>query len=226
MVKRLLIILGAVILLLALILGIPPIRRFVLYKTPLNRIMPVKGKIAADTVAAEIKPASAAFTEPDINRIKADLIGKSVPGWNFDKAEEFREASITSIARTEQRIDFRLNLSLQAVSGADRSVYEVQMFATYLAGEEDWYLDKLLEIYIAFDAEIPPGKNFKVYSVPGCTMHPEPNVKLEWTSKGWDYKIITGPEYEEVNLPPADVYEVRSKAKRMVKVRLTFKPVE
>ena len=220
---------SGVILLLVLVFLIPASRRFIIYKTPLGKVFASKQDAAAvppPANAATGDAVSKGFPEPDINRIKADLIGQQIPGWTFDKTEEFREASISSIARTDLRIDFRLDLKLQAVAGDDKSVYNAQMFTTYLAGDEDWYLDKLMLIFISFEAEITPGKWNNIYSIPGCTMQPDPQVKLEWTSKAWDYAVFTGPEYESVTLPAADIYQVRNKGKKTVRVRLTFRPAE
>jgi hypothetical protein len=226
MLKRVAIISGIIVLLLAVILGIPPIRRFILYKTPVYKLLPSRSGSAADSAQVQGNTEMAAFTEPDLERIKTDLIGKQIPGWSFDSKEEFRKAVITSVARSDLRIDFRLDLSLQAVTGNDRGLYDAQLFATYLPGDEDWYLDRLMLIFIAFDIEVPPGKWLTVWSVPACSMQPDPKIKLEWTSKTWDYAILTGPEYESVTLPPAENYEVRNKAKKPVTVRLTFRPAE
>ncbi|MCX6285905.1 MAG: hypothetical protein NTY96_02160 [Bacteroidetes bacterium] len=172
------------------------------------------------------QPASKTFTEPGIERIKTDLIGKQIPGWSFDRITEFKQAAITSIARTDLRIDFRLDLQLLSYNGKDETYYNAQVFATYLSGDDDWYLDKVEEIFISFDVTIPPGRWVSISSVPGCSLYPDTKNTLLWTSKSWDYEILSGPGIGEVTLPAVNSYEVKSKAKRPVKTKLTFRPLQ
>ncbi len=173
-----------------------------------------------------VQSRSKGFTEPGIERIKSDLIGKKIPGWNFDRITEFSKASISSIARTDQRIDFRLDLHMLPYNSGKDEYYDAQLFATYLAGDDDWQLSNVEEIYLSYEVTIPPGRWVTINGIEGCSMQPDKKNNLEWTSKKWDYDILSGPGIDEVTLPPASTYDVKAKAKHPVKMKLTFKPAE
>ena len=175
---------------------------------------------------APVQSRSKGFTEPGIERIKSDLVGKKIPGWNFDRITEFSKASVSSIARTDQRIDFRLDLHMLPYNTRGGTYYDAQVFATYLAGDDDWQLSNVEEIYLSYEVTIPPGRWVTINGIPGCSMQPDTKNKLEWTSKSWDYDILSGPGIDEVTMPPASTYEVKAKAKHAIKIRLTFKPAE
>lgn len=183
---------------------------------------------AAATAALKAKPKddlqAAAFIEPGIEKIKSDLIGHQVPGWSFDKPSEFQKAVITSIARTDQSIEFRTEFELQPFNAKDQTLYNLQVIVTYLIGEDGWYFYKVEEISFSFEPVIPPGKPVRVASIKGCRLMPDDKATLFWTSKGWDYEIISGPKFAGIALPYAEIYEVRSKSKQTVKTRVTYKP--
>jgi len=169
---------------------------------------------------------SKVFSEPGIERIKSDLIGKRIPGWSFDRITEFRKAVITSIARTDTRIDFRIDLQMLSYTPGDETLYDAQVIVTYIAGDEDWEPGNPEEVYLSFEITIPAGRWFTINSIPGCSMQPDIKNKLEWTSKTWDYDIITGPGTDEITLPVASSYDVKARGSHPVKIRLTFRPAE
>ena len=164
------------------------------------------------------------FPEPGIDRIKNDLLGKQIPGWSFDRITEFKQAAITSIARTEVRIDFRLDLHMLPYNAKDGIYYDAQIFATYLAGDEGWQIDKVEEIFLSYDIRVPAGRWITLNAPPRCSLQPDSKNKLVWTSPAWDYEISTGPGVGDVTLPPADSYQVKSKGKHAVTVKVTFRP--
>ncbi|MEI6884244.1 MAG: hypothetical protein WCO02_07140 [Bacteroidota bacterium] len=162
--------------------------------------------------------------EPTIERIKTDLIGREIPGWKFDKVSEFVNASITSVARTDIRIDYRLELRMLPFNTKEDTYYDAQIFTTYLMGDEDWYLDKVEEIFLSFEVKIPPGRWINIGGVAKCDLQPDPKNRLVWTSKSWDYEVSSGPNISDLTLPPALSYQVKSKSKHPVTVKLKFIP--
>lgn len=162
--------------------------------------------------------------EPGIEKIKADLIGHSVPGWTFDKITEFRKATITSIARTRESIEFRTDLVMYPYNSSSETTYDLQIIVTYRIEDTGWSFSQVEELLISFDMEIPPGRSVQIKSIPGCKLLPDSTNRLYWTNPNWDYEIISGPDYAGIVLPAADSYELRSKAKKPVKARISFRP--
>lgn len=188
-------------------------------------------KATEQGVAAGVLPSkakddlqAAAFIEPGLEKIKSDLLGQQVPGWSFDKITEFRKAVITSIARTDQSIEFRTEFELQPYNAKDQTLYNLQVIVTYMIGQSGWYFHRVEELSFSFELVVPPGKSVRVSSIKGCRLMPDDKVGLYWTSKGWDYEIVSGPRFAGIALPFAGIYEVRSKAKQPVRTRVTYRP--
>lgn len=229
--KFILLVLLFLIMMLITVFTVPKLRNIILSPFFRNTAMSYidQGEGSNMQLTGNSNPAqsrSKEFTEPGIERIKADLVGKKIPGWNFDRITEFSKASISSIARTDQRIDFRLDLHMLPYNAKNELYYDAQVFAIYLAGDDDWQFSNVEEIFLSFDVTIPPGRWITINGIPGCSMQPDTKNHLEWTSKKWDYDILSGPGIDEVTLPPASTYEVKARAKHAVKIRLTFKPAE
>ncbi|MCX6282066.1 MAG: hypothetical protein NTU51_08885 [Bacteroidetes bacterium] len=226
--KFLLFIFLLVIVVVVVIFSIPSLRTIILHPQMRSLAMSiVKDKVSSSGTeypANGNQPTSKSIVEPDIERIKADLVGRQIPGWSFDRITEFRQASVTSIARTDQRIDFRLDLRMLPFNARDEEYYDIQMFAIYLLGDDGWYPDRLEEIFIAFDVMISPGKWINVGSIAGCSLHPDTKNNLVWTSASWDYEIISGPGAGDIALPAAVNYQVKVNGKKPIKARLTFRP--
>ncbi|MCX6282962.1 MAG: hypothetical protein NTW31_01805 [Bacteroidetes bacterium] len=226
--KFLLFIILMIIVVAVVIFSIPFFRNLILNRNLRNQAISMMqpGSAPGQTAYQEEvhQPSAKNLKEPGIERIKSDLIGKQIPGWSFDKLSEFKHAAITSIARTDTRIDFRLDLRLLSYNARDETLYDAQVFAIYIMGEDGWQLDKLEEIFIAFDVTIPPGRWVTIASVPGCSLHPDIRNNLVWTTKTWDYEIISGPSAGDIALPEAKSYDVKAKGKHPVKIRLTFRP--
>lgn len=219
----------AVVLILVIIFSIPVVRDIALKPFIRNSSTFVSGTAGssdADSASGGGRSSSAASQtpEPGLDRIKADLIGRKIPGWRFDKVSEFVQASITSVARTDTRIDYRLELRMRSFDTKDETLYDAQVFATYLMGDEDWYLDKVEEIFLAYEVKIPPGKSITISGAERCNLQPDSQNRLVWTSQSWDYEISSGPDINDLTLPPAPSYLVKSKSRHTVTVKLKFIP--
>ena len=225
--KFLLLILFFIIVLAVVIFSIPALRTIIFNRELRNEaISLIHLNSSGDglVTSAGNQHTSQPGREPDIGRIKEELVGKQIPGWNFDKVTEFKQAKISSIARTDQRIDYRIDLHMLPYDAKDESFYDAQIIATYVTDEDGFHLDKVEEIFLSYSIQLPPGKWVSVGSVPGCNLQPVAETRLRWTSKTWDYEIIGGPGDDGLTLPQASGYEVLSKAKHSISVKLTFRP--
>lgn len=226
--KKILLLILVLILLPGSLLFIPAIRKIVFSRwASSGSIQPevygeesLNGGPTADGSSSAAKK----IPEPTIERIKSDLIGREIPGWRFDKVSEFVMVSITSVARTDIRIDYRLEIRMLPFNTKEDTYYDAQIFTTYMMGDEDWYLDKVEEIFLSFEVKIPPQRWVDIGGVAKCNLQPDLRNRLVWTSRSWDYEVSSGPNTSEVTLPPALSYQVKSKSKRTVTVKLKFIP--
>ena len=228
--KKILLIIFLIILVLVIVIfSIPFTRSLILKPKPGSTLYSIFHQQPASTTGIadgeNNQPAIQSFPEPGIEKIKSDLIGRQIPGWSFDKLIEFKQAAITSIARSDERIDFRIDLHLLPYNAKEESYYDAQIFAIYLKGDDGWQLDKTEEIYIITEVLIPPGKWVTINSIPNCELQPDDKNNLLWTSKTWDYEIKSGPGIGEVTLPQASTYDVKASGKHPVRVKLKFRPL-
>ena len=86
--------------------------------------------------------------EPDIEKIKADLIGNNMLGWNFDALAEFDKATISNSSRAADRIEFTMDLHLIGVTAKD--LHDAQIIVNYKQDESGWLFDGVKAIYITY----------------------------------------------------------------------------
>ena len=70
--------------------------------------------------------------EPDIEKIKNDLIGQKIPGWNFEYLSEIKLATISNTTRSTARIEFQIDLHMVGYTKTDDSYNDAQVIVTYL----------------------------------------------------------------------------------------------
>jgi len=227
--KILLLIFVSIVILIVLIFSIPVLRKLVfnreLRNVGISLVQQGSSNEQGLSTGERYPPSSKAKTEPGIDRIKTELIGQQIPGWRFDRISEFKQAAISSIARTDQRIDYQVDLHMLPYDTKEETYYDAQIIVTYESGDDDWYLDKIELVSLSYEILIPPGRWIPITPPLDCSLQPDPEHKLAWTSKTWDYEILSGPDIGEVNLPLADNYEVKTRSKQSVRARLTFQPV-
>jgi hypothetical protein len=83
---------------------------------------------------------------PDIEKIKSDLIGSKIPGWNFDFLSEFQKCEITKTNETPNRLEY--NLSMTMLDQRNGNTYPVEAIVTYMQNDQGWYFNGVKLVYI------------------------------------------------------------------------------
>src|SRR5690606_37366433 len=86
--------------------------------------------------------------EPDISKIKEDLIGKKIPGWNFSYLSEFKNAQILNQTKGSERIEY--NLYFKLLDETRNSEHECEAKAIYKKGYDGWYFENVKLVYITY----------------------------------------------------------------------------
>ena len=84
------------------------------------------------------------YSVPDVEKIKGDLIGKSIPGWTFEFLREFENAQIVSQNESGDRIEFHIKLRLKDFKEDDE--YDCQVMVIYLKEEQGWFLSEVKKL--------------------------------------------------------------------------------
>lgn len=86
------------------------------------------------------------YSAPDVEKIKADLIGKSIPGWTFDFLREFQNAQIVSQNESDDRIEYQMKFRLKDFKENDE--YDCQVMVVYLKEEQGWSLSEVRKLFL------------------------------------------------------------------------------
>ncbi|MCB0540604.1 MAG: hypothetical protein KDE33_24015 [Bacteroidetes bacterium] len=130
----------------------------------------------------ESKIATIKDPEPDIQKIKSDLIGKKIPGWNFDALSEFENAKISNTTHGSDRVEYTIDLHL--VGFRSKDPHDAQILVTYNQGADGWYYGDVKEIFITYINTAPVNNWKRVTPLQNCTYSIIDNGQKFWVQDG------------------------------------------
>lgn len=157
--------------------------------------------------------------EPDIAKIKEDLIGQKVIGWSFDYLSEFKEAKIINQTKGSERIEY--NLYFKLFDEKQNSEHESEIKAIYKKGYDGWYLENTKMVYITYINEAPLQNWKTIEPLKNCTYQIS-SFGRYWIkdgSWGMTYKG-GGSDADQFHLNSSKIY---IKSREDNPVNLTFK---
>ncbi len=166
--------------------------------------------------------------EPDILKIKTDLIGRKIINkeksflWKFDYLNEYRSASIIKIERGIQRIEYHVKFLLRGEGETED--HETELYIVYKQYSEkgEWSLYEHRMLYYTETFIVPTDKWIKITPSSCCRYSFNNGKKLKWqTSEG--VKFITGPDDEGIEFPNSSYYHVYSREETPVSLKFTYK---
>ncbi len=135
--------------------------------------------------------------EPDIEKIKSDLIGKKMPGWNFDALSEFNKADIIKTTHGKDRIEYAINLHL--VGLRLQEPHDAEIIVSYNQGEEGWNFGDVKEVFYTYTNTAPVNSWIIVTPQQNCSYKIIDNGQKYWVQDGQ-----FGPKYKSGgNEPPS-----------------------
>ena len=171
----------------------------------------------------ENKISSIKDPEPDIEKIKTDLIGQKIPGWNFSYLSEYKSAEILNATRGNDRVEYQIKFHLR--DEARNTEHDCEVLSVYLQGDQGWYFNNVLMFYLTYDNEIPSDKWIRITPLQNCTFSVTDDQKLSWKTDNWTAEIKTGPDAPNATLPSSKSYLIRSREGHPVTVKFTYRPV-
>lgn len=162
--------------------------------------------------------------EPDIEKIKADLIGQEIPGWKFSYLNEYKDAQILNITRSGDRIEYQVKFNL--IDNNAKSEPECEAMVIYLQSEYGWSFSGVNMNYITYTNTFYPDQYVQITPLPNCTWNAENNYRISWKTSNWEYagETITGPDQGAVTLPSSNTYFIKSLEDHEIKVKFTYRP--
>lgn len=163
--------------------------------------------------------------EPDIEKIKADLIGREVIGWKFAYLNEYKEAQILNTSKSGDRIEYQVKFNLiDNTTGSGE--HDCEVMVVYLQSENGWYLDGVNLNYIVYTNTFYPDRYTQITPIPNSKWNAENNFKMGWKTSNWEYadETITGPDKGATSLPYSTTYFIKSLEPQEIKVKFTYRP--
>jgi hypothetical protein len=163
--------------------------------------------------------------EPDIEKIKADLIGQEIIGWRFAYLNEFKSAEILNTAKSNDRIEYQLKFNL-IDNTTNSGEHDCQVMVVYLQSESGWYLSGVNLNYIIYTYTLYPDRYVQITPYQNCKWNADNSYKMSWKTSDWEYasETITGPDKGATTLPFSTTYFIKSLEPQEIKVKFTYRP--
>jgi uncharacterized membrane protein YccF (DUF307 family) len=163
--------------------------------------------------------------EPDIEKIKADLIGQEIIGWKFSYLNEYKTAEILSSAKSNDRIEYQVKFNL-IDNTTNSGEHDCEVMVVYEQSENGWYLSGVNLNYIVYINTFYPDRYVQIAPFKNCKWNADNNYKMSWKTSNWEYasETITGPDKGATTLPYSTTYFIKSLEPNEIKVRFTYRP--
>jgi hypothetical protein len=171
----------------------------------------------------ETKIKSISDPEPDIEKIKADLIGQSIPGWKFSYISEIKSGTISNVNRMTDRIEYQVDLHMVGYNNTNDNYNDAQIIVTYTQNDA-WYFNNVKEIFITYQYTVPSENWVTIFPIQNCRWNCGDDQKTVWKTFDWGTEIMSGPDAANATLPNSNSYMVKSREGHPVSLKLTYKP--
>ncbi|MFZ1561629.1 MAG: zinc ribbon domain-containing protein [Saprospiraceae bacterium] len=157
--------------------------------------------------------------EPDLEKIKNDLLGRSIPGWKFSYLAEFGEASILNTTKGIDRVEYQCLFKL--VSNQAQSQHDCEILVAYGLDDSGWSIADLQMIYLTYTNKAPVNDWQRVRPLSDCRYTIIDNGQRYWISTGsYGSKYKGGPDGDSFTLTDSEVFIM---SREDYKVDLIFK---
>jgi hypothetical protein len=156
--------------------------------------------------------------------IKSDLIGKKIPGWNFDYLKEFKEFKIIKTLTDSETIKYHIKLKL--LDERKHSYHESEVIVTYSILDSNLLFKNVRMLYITYINKFKKDTWKKITPIKDCNFDFENNYRLTWKVGTSDEstKFHTGPNSTVKVNKNYFHYYIKSKDENEINVVFTYTP--
>jgi hypothetical protein len=179
-------------------------------------------KMNSIAMEAENKINSIQDPEPDMEKIKSDIIGRQIPGWKFEYLSEFKDVEVIDVTRGNDRLEYKVKFQL--LGHNSKSEHECEVMIVYLYNMFGWYFKDLKMNYITYINTFYPDRYLKIVPLKNCSWTAENKFRMSWkTSNFYSKEYFTSPDQDPVSMPYSDVYYVKSLEDKEIQVKFTYR---
>jgi hypothetical protein len=160
--------------------------------------------------------------EPDAEKIKNDLIGQKMTGWNFSYLSEFKKIEIIKTNKNDQRLEHTVKLDL--LDEKKNSSHEAEVVLVYLMADIGWVFDNVSQNYITYDNVIPDDNWIKIFPFENCKFFFDNKSKTVFKTDEYSQEINMGPDVADNTIPYSKSYLIKSREGHPVTMRFTYRP--
>lgn len=143
--------------------------------------------------------------EPDIEKIKTDLIGQQIPGWRFAYLNEYQSADILNTTKGNDRVEYQIKFKL--IDNTSNSQHDCEVVTVYLQGDQGWYFNEVRMVYITYINTAPLNSWYKIAPLENCRYSILDQGHDYWAQDGYWGKIYkAGPSEPSFNLTSSEIY--------------------
>lgn len=161
--------------------------------------------------------------EPDVEKIKSDLLGKAITGWKFDYLSEFGNMEIINTTRNNQRIEHDLKLHL--IGETNKGEHECELKVTYTLQDYGWQLNTCAMQSITYTYTAPVNSWQSIQPLSGCYYDIIDNGHQYWVLDGYGWfapKYKGGPGGEKFTLTNSEI-NISSREPNPVEIQFKYK---
>lgn len=160
--------------------------------------------------------------EPTVEKIKNDLLGQSMLGWNFDYLEEFQKCEISKKTNTTNGIEYVLDMRL--LDKNQNSLHDASATIVYDLKDGKWGLNNIVSHYITYTFRATAENWLQVNPLSNCTYTISPDTRY-WVKDGQQGQTFKGggSDSESFTLVSNTIF-LASRETSPVNVVFTFYP--
>ncbi|HHT21837.1 MAG TPA: hypothetical protein GXZ87_00785 [Bacteroidales bacterium] len=146
---------------------------------------------------------------PDIEKIKADLLGHKIMTWNFDALTEFNQASILKTTEGSDLTEYHIKLHLVGYTNPTTDIHDAEILVTYIQSSDGWYLNDVKPIYYTqnYTAKVNEWTSISFRDFPKVSYTIIDNGQKFWIQDGsYGTKYKGGPGGDQYHLSSNEIY--------------------
>lgn len=160
---------------------------------------------------------------PDLERMKADLVGRTIPNWTFKSTNDFTNVVNTGIYGTDTRLESHLDMDLNDPEGRSPTA---RLVLVYNLRDGQWWLDQVNHKEVVYHLTVTNDSWYQ-WPIPKGANYTFNSGKIWVVSDRGYRRIKCGPDVGGQTIPHSSKLQFASREKNAAaSIRFTFKPKE
>jgi uncharacterized membrane protein YccF (DUF307 family) len=178
-------------------------------------------KVQALSVDFENKIKAITEPLPDMDRLRVDLIGKSILGWTCNNMSDMNDIQIINKYNANSRAEYRLNVKYN--TQGNQIPVQSDVLMTYIMNDQGWSFSNIKCYSISYLNVVDLNNWTSIRPLNNCKYSFNTNDKKIWVKDGyWGREMAAGPNIN-LNLTQSEIY-MRSGETTPVNVTFTYFP--